>query len=226
MRTLAVSSLLVLALTGCKPFWNPTYMPSGYAHHHKEYKSPPGPKAAPIGYEYSAKKNTAMQQQWRAAVSDLVLRAQAHDLLGAGPVFIHTDLNPGAFQSAYDFALREELRAAGVMLAESADQGSQIFYSAYDPQDKGPAEYLTGYNDEAHHPHKDGDFLPPSKTMKLILASTENGIVGEKIISMQDVPLYGFKPAGYAPQHERPRELEPKQCSAHAQSEKDAGYND
>ena len=45
MRLLFVSAVLVLALTACKPVWDPTFMPSGYAHHNKEYKTPPGPEA-------------------------------------------------------------------------------------------------------------------------------------------------------------------------------------
>ena len=227
MRTVLVSSMLVLALTGCKPVWDPTYMPSGYAHHQKAYKAPPGPEADTIGYEYSVAQNAAVQRQWRMVANDLILRAQAHDMLDA-PVFLTTDIKPGPFASAYDFALREELRVAGVILAANQEEGAELFYSAYDPDEEGPAESLTGYNDEAAHPNKDGDFLPPSKTLKFILAKTQDGIISKKVSSMQEAPLYGFKPAGYAPLHERPRELAPKQCSHHeAQATStDPSYND
>ncbi|MCB9982785.1 MAG: hypothetical protein H6861_03790 [Rhodospirillales bacterium] len=227
MRTVVLSSMLALALTGCKPLWDPTYMPSGYAHHQKMYKAPPGPEASAIGYGYSAKQNAAVQESWRKAVSDLVLRAEAHDMLGA-PVFLTTDINPGPFASAYDFALREELRAAGVTLAANAEEGTELFYSAYDPAEKPQAESLTGFNDEAAHPNKDGDFLPPSKPMELVLAVVEDDIIGKKVSTMQDLPLYGFKPAGYAHLHERPREVDPKQCSGHEAppADTDKNYND
>lgn len=204
MRTVLFSAILLIALTGCKPLWDPTFMPSGYNYHHDEYKSPPGPEATPIGYTYCAAKNTTVNEAWHHAASDLVLRAKANDIRPAGDVYLTTDINAGAFQSAFDSALREELRAQGYRLVNDPAEAVTLFYTAYDPVEQGQPESIAPYNDEAHHPNKDGDFLPPSKTLELILGHVENGNLGKKVSALYDVPLYGFKPAGYAPAHDRP----------------------
>ncbi len=36
-----------LSISACAPM-DPTFMPAGYQHHQKDYKSPPGPKPTPI----------------------------------------------------------------------------------------------------------------------------------------------------------------------------------
>jgi len=229
MRLFIFSSCLLLALTGCKPFWDPTFMPSGYAYHQKEYKSPPGPEASPIGYEYSNQKNNEVLEGWRFAIRDLLLRAKANGLNFSDPVYLSTDLNAGAFQSAYDSTLREGLRAYGFTIASSPEQAAHLFYSAYEASENGQPESVDPYNkDDAHHPHKDGDFLPPSGKLDLVLANVENGFMMKKVKSTYEVPLYGFKPAGYAPLHERPYDPEAHQPGAHQNviEENGQGYND
>lgn len=222
MRVFVFSSLLLIALTGCKPVWDPTFMPSGYSFEHKEYKTPPGPKAAPIGYPYSAEQNAAVLESWRVAVSDLVLRAKAHDINPAGPVYLTSDLPQGAFRSAFDHSLREELQASGVTLTTDPAEGMHLFYSAYDPADPGIPETTYNYNDEPHHPNVAGEFLPPSKDLELVLATVDADIIGTKVASVYKVPSYGFKPAGYAPLYERPR-MPPAEMS---EEEPTDGYND
>ena len=45
MRLLALSALLGILLSACDSTpWNPSYMPSGYTHHHEMYKTPDGPE--------------------------------------------------------------------------------------------------------------------------------------------------------------------------------------
>ena len=204
MRVFVFSSLLLIALTGCKPVWNPTFMPSGYTYHHDEYKSAPGPEAKPIGYTYSASDNQKVIDDWQNAARDLLLRAKANDIRPTGPVYLTTDMNPSVFQSTFDSALRDELRAQGYTLSDNPEEGTHLFYSAYDPNDQGPPETVYNYNDEPAHAHKDGDFLPPSQKMELVLALLNDGRIGRKVTSLYEVPLYGFKPAGYVPGFERP----------------------
>lgn len=204
MRVLVFSSLLLIAVTGCKPLWDPTFMPAGYAHHHKEYKTPPGPEGADIGYPYSAKQNQRVMQSWQNATSDLVLRAKANDIRPVGPVFLTTDLKPSAFQAAFDNALREELRAAGHTMSKSAEEATTLFYSAYNPAEDAKPESDALYNDELSHSNTQGIQLPPSKTMDLTLAVLNEGRMGKSVSAKYDVPLYGFKPTGYLPAYARP----------------------
>ncbi|MEZ5815441.1 MAG: hypothetical protein R3E13_12100 [Alphaproteobacteria bacterium] len=224
MRVFVFSSLLVLALTGCKPVWDPTFMPSGYAYHSSEYKAPTGPEAADIGYEYSVEQNAAVLESWRHAAADLLLRAKANDVLPAGPVYLTTDLETGTFQVTFETSLRHEMLAQGITVATGAeDAGAQaLFYSAYDPEEEGRPETTRPYNDEAHHPNKDGDHLSPYKTMNLVLGQVHDGILTQKVAAFHEVPSYGFKPAGYVELHERPLEQE----ALNAQQEEPAdGYN-
>lgn len=206
MRVFVFASFVVLALTGCKPLWDPTFMPAGYTHHQKEYKTPPGPEAASIGYEYSAQQNADVVESWRKATSDLVLRAKAHDIRPTQPVYLRTDLPHSAFQSAFDHALRDELQAHGYLLADDPVDAVILFYSAYDPSDSGPPEStLNVNNDDAHHANVDGDFLPPARNFELVLSTVNDDMMGTKVSHIYEVPSFGFRPAGYAPGHERPR---------------------
>lgn len=214
MRILMMSCLPVLALTGCtSPLSNPTYMPAGYAYHQALYKTQPGPEAASIGYEYSAEQNAAVQESWRGAVSDLVLRARAHDMLDR-PVFLTTDIKAGPFASAYDFALREELRAAGAVLAAHAYEGRELFYSAYDPAGGSSVKSSDSYNDKLSYSDSETESSPsaPSKMMKLVLATVENGAVGTRVSTMQEIPLYGFKPGEHNVFYKRTGKISRQQC--------------
>ena len=206
MRFFVFASFLVLSLTGCKPVWDPTFMPSGYTHHHKEYKTPPGPEAAPIGYEYSAEQNADVVEHWRKAASDLVLRAKAHDIRPTRSIYLTTDLPHGAFQSAFDHALRDELQAHGYLLADDPVEAETLFYSAYDPSDPGiPESTLNVNHDDARHANVEGGFLAPAKKFELVLGTVTDGIMGTKVSHIYEVPSFGFQPAGYALGHERPR---------------------
>lgn len=221
MRFFVFASILVLALAGCKPIWDPTFMPSGYAHHQKEYKTPPGPEAADIGYDYSAEKNEAVLEEWRKAASDLVLRAKAHDIRPMQPVYLTTDLPHGAFQSAFDHALRGEMQSHGYLLADDPVDAQTLFYSAYDPTDPGAAESTYNVNDDdARHANAAGDYLATSKEFELVLSTVNDGVMATKVSHIYTVPSYGFSPAGYAPLHERPRT-----ANMEAEDIKD-GYND
>lgn len=203
MRLFMFSLLSILALTGCRSVWDPTFMPAGYTYHHEDYKSPPGPEAADIGYKYTAAENEAVMQKWRHAVRDLLLRARANDLDVPQNVFVQTDLEPSAFQGTYDSILREELRSYGHALTESGD-GPALFYSAYDPENQGRVERdpAKGYNGDKEPYFNNQSLVPPKGNIELVLGLVQDGKWIKKVSGIYELPLYGFRPGGYVPAHE------------------------
>ena len=171
MRVLLLSSMLLVTLTGCKTFWNPTFLPSGYAHHRGDFKSPPGPEARNIGYEYSAEANQENVTQWREAASDLVQRAKSEGAIPSGTLYLTTDMAPGAFRNSFDFALREQLNHNGYTLAATAEEGAPLMYSA-------------------GKPHKAEDGTVSSVVLSLATLDAK-GKVAAQSAAMYDVPFYG-----------------------------------
>ena len=207
--SLLFSSLLVLSLTACKPFWDPTYYPSGYAHHDKTYKSPPGPAVDDIGYEYSHEENAAVNAAFLEATRDLVARAKSASFASTRPYYLVTDLQDSAFKGAYDNALRQAMRENGTMMTSDASMGTPLFYSAYNPAAARAPEYDMNVNtDDAGHPDQEGVGIPPSGKMELVLVQQYEGHAEKEVSTTMTVPLHDFRPAGYLPPHTRP--LPPK----------------
>lgn len=206
MRLFMLSLLSLLALSGCRSVWDPTFMPAGYSYHQEKYKSPPGPEAADIGYKYSADKNEAVLGEWRGALRDLLLKARANDLGVPQTVALQTDLEQSAFQGTYDSMLREELRSGGHVLTNEAAGAPALFYSAYDPANDGRVERepRKGYNGDQEPHFKDSRFVPPSGNIELAIGLVQNGKWIKKVSGVYNLPLYGFRPGAYIPGHESP----------------------
>jgi len=164
MRIFALSAMLLVTLTGCKTFWNPTFMPSGYAHHQGVFKSPPGPEARDIGYDYTHEKNMDIVDQWRVATADLVQRAKNDDALPLGAIYLTSNMPASANRSTYDFALREQLNAHGYSLANTADEGTSLFYTINKGEDA---------------------------TQLVLRTLTAKGKTLREVSSMDDIPLVG-----------------------------------
>lgn len=187
---------------------DPTFMPAGYSYHREVYKSPPGPSAADIGYEYNAAANAQIQHEWRNALRDLLLRAKTEGLVVPDEAALATDLKGSAFQGTYDSILREGLRAYGYNLAPAGSQNQPVlFYSAYGPETL--AQIKRGgypqYNDDPVPP-QDTDFTPKHQKMMLVIGLVQDGQFLHKTTGMYDMPTYGFDEGVYAylPGHERP----------------------
>lgn len=128
MRVVTFSSLVILLLTGCR-IWDPSFMPAGYSHHHGASNSPPGPEASNINYEYSDEENEKYLAEWRNAVRDLLLKTRAENMNIPQALRLHTDLPFNAFNTSYDYILRENLRSYGHVLSES-NTAPTVTYSA------------------------------------------------------------------------------------------------
>lgn len=206
MRQFTFFLLSLLVLSGCRSVWDPTFMPAGYSYHRNDYKSPPGPEAADIGYKYSAAKNEAVLEQWNGAVRDLLLKARANDLSIPQNAALQTDLESSAFQGTYDSALREELRARGHVLTADPQGGPALFYSAYDPaqQDRVRRVAEKTYNGDQEPHFTDPRFMPPAENIELVIGLVQDGRWLSKVGGVYELPLYGFRPGGYVPGHESP----------------------
>ncbi len=216
MRITFFSLCILLALTGCRAVWDPTFMPAGYAHQQKPYKGPPGPEAPDIGYEYTKIANEAAVEKWRVAVRDLLLKAKTQGLVMPRQVMLKTDLPDGVMQSTYDFVLREAVRDYGYTLwSEAANKKKKrklfekhekgyvpaqaLFYSVYDPDEAGDVtrQSSVGYNGDLDPDLKLQEFVEPQKGMDLVIGIVEEGRFLTIVRGRYDVPLYGYSPGVY-----------------------------
>ncbi len=130
MRFVPFVSLMVF-LAACHPFNGPNFMPDGYEHHNKRYKSPPGGEASDIGYDYSAVENQAVLDVWADVIKTMVDDFESHVRLAEKEVFIRQHERPldpksgelkragqTPFFTTYDHMLRDEFRRRGYHLAD------------------------------------------------------------------------------------------------------------
>lgn len=135
MRHLLMITVSFLALAGCRSIMDPTFMPAGYSFHSDTYKAPPGPMAKGIGYDFSPSMNETVVAQWKTVAAAMAGRLQSE--LGIGPQRIYVEMLPdrNAFNSSFDYALRDELRARGYTLVMSPAGVPSLRPEAYQPGD-------------------------------------------------------------------------------------------
>lgn len=208
MHKLTLSLFLMLStallLPGCESVVNPTFMPSGYANHQKEFKSPPGPPAPDIGYDYTSQANAEVLARWQEAIDDLLVQALANDLILPQVIYLQSDLKPGLFRNTFDSMLRDSLRASGYELSSNAETGTPVFFSAYEPGERVYSENDRPYNGALPPPHKDGAYMPPEQDMELVLGLVKDKVLTDAVIGLYQVPLYGFAPGKYIEAWEAP----------------------
>lgn len=229
MRHILLLSSCVVLVAACKPMWDPTFIPSGYTYHNNAYNSPAGPKPEPIGYEYTAERHAHVMQEWEAAVSDLVLRAEANGMRPAGPVAMTTDMEPSAFNGTFAYVLGQELMDAGYVITADADQpdATVLYYSAYDPELGEDVLYEDHYNDDLEYYNADNSYSSETKPLELVLGFAGDDVLDMRVSAVYDIPLHGYKPVGYAAPHARPKNAVPgeREPEDFVESAPD-GYND
>ena len=180
----------VFALNGCKAIMNPTFMPSGYTYHQDTYKSPPGPEASSIGYDYNQLKNDEIVQVWLATADEMVGELEKAGNVSAGPVYVTPPRKENAFTQSYDHALRNALRARGYTLLDTPDpQGLILTTGARVVQDGTASSYA--YRDESDEP------ASALRDMILTLAAMRGE---EKLGTLEGsytLPTYGYQSAYY-----------------------------
>lgn len=185
MRFLFCCFVLV-ALTGCEILMSPSPMPAGYTYHNDAYKSPPGPDAKDIGYDYSYAQNEMVQQEWVVAARDLVVHMEQETGLLPQKIYVKDVLFASGFNQAFDHALRRALRERGYVLASGADSfPARLTYEAV-PVEKMPVvrvPLVQNYQERAAY---------------VLKVSLYRGTPDPEVIEkVYDVPAYGYSQAAH-----------------------------
>jgi len=184
MRFLLLFSFL--AVVGCAPLVNPGAMPSGYTYHYDEYKSPPGPDAKDIGYEYSYAKNEVVQHEWIQISRDLVEHLEEQTGLSPRAIHVSDVLRVSAFNQTFDYALRYVLREKGYTLVSGADAyPARLVYEAI------PVDDTMVMRVPLVQKYK--EVAPYNLILRLYTGSPEPVSVGK----IYDVPGYGYSKDGF-----------------------------
>ncbi len=191
MRSVFLSSL-ILVLAGCSSIaMDPSFMPAGYARHYEAYKAAPGLEAESIGYDYSAGANEEVIQLWRMVTEDLV--AQMEDELSIQPqnIYLHSLPDHNGFNALYDYTLREALSSKGYNVVSYPSEALHLWYEAFLPEDEHLRSKKIPYNNDVSsllkpiHPEKLYDFV-------FILSATQEGKALGSVRHIYKVPAYAY----------------------------------
>lgn len=199
MRHFILPLLALATLSGCVGY-NPSYMPTGYTHHHGKHKGLKGPEGADIGYKYSEEDNEAHLLAWRYALRDLILKIDHGELYVPDTIKLRTNLPHSSFQASYDYVLREGLRAYSHVISDE-QESPILFYSAHSYPVNKEGEVMQSYSYSAFtsdpdYPNLDSQELKP---FRLTLSMVRNGRVAPGIEGVYMLPELDFVPFFLAP---------------------------
>lgn len=186
-----IPSLLILVLlAGCSRFDEPNGLPTGYAHHRKEFRSAPGPEYYTLGYEYSAEKNAEILANLREIAGDLIGQVQREYKLNTDSVYLEPlDTKADPFELSMEFVLREELMKRGYVLSASPAFSLGMRFEAKEVPQEGDTANHHRLNSDIEAPAPD---RKPHRPLALSLTLFDNqGIIGAAR-SVHDVAAYGF----------------------------------
>jgi hypothetical protein len=191
-----ISSIALLALTGCEPLIegvNP--LPTGYAYHQNEFKSQPGPPAEEIGYPFSPERNDVVMEKWQGAIRDLVDKFEAN--VPARPQSVYIEMLPrkNTFNMSMDYTLREEFRKRGYMLAQSPEHAMHLRPQAYLAEDGAASSRLRVFNgDIKTESTKRGRIDEPERAQNFIISLSGYSENKESVHveGTYKLPAYGY----------------------------------
>lgn len=122
-------SALMLGVAGCS---HPNAMPSGYTHHHENYKSPNEVSSlSPVFLERLTGTPVPLSvASIDGAVDDMIRKITARAGAAPKPVFIIKPSQKSAFYNAMDNALRVSMRDLGYAISDTTSNAYAISYSA------------------------------------------------------------------------------------------------
>jgi hypothetical protein len=129
------TAVIALSLGACSTV-EPNFLPKGYAHHGKVYKSQTPPPSQRVTNDQRAHMGPVQAEQFRTATYDILSRLTGRAGLPPKPAYIDAANPMTPFYANIDNDLREAMRSQGYRLSEMAE-GSYIF--------KYKAELLPGY---------------------------------------------------------------------------------
>lgn len=184
-----LAGLTVLgALSACSL---PSPMPVGYTYHHDTYKTPPGPKAGYIGYEYSAPANAFVMGMWQDVAAKLVDNLEGAYGLMPQDIFVKTPFLKGAQIQSLDYALREVLAGEGYTVVPRDPSITTLSFEIKDLPPEQMEQYQANLTPQDQvGPGEQNDFGP-----KLIVLHLTQPGTGERILQETHVvPNFGYVP--------------------------------
>lgn len=191
-----ISSALVFIsffLSACESFTStPNFMPQGYRYHSEEYKSPRGKAAPDIGYRYTAEDNAAVLGQWDHVARQMITALEVEFGMEPQMIFIAPAKGKNAFNSAFEYALRNEFMARGYDLAARGRNSMlEILPEAWLPEDENFPVDANRYKDD---PALDVTPENPSapRNFMIALSVLRNDVVIGKMEQGFSMPAYGY----------------------------------
>lgn len=121
------TAVAALSLNACASVvGDPNFLPTGYAHHGKVYKSKTPPPSQRVSNEQRADMGPVQAEQFRSATYDILSRLTSRAGLPPKAAYIDAASPMTPFYANIDNDLREAMRAQGYRLADTAE-GSYIF---------------------------------------------------------------------------------------------------
>ena len=150
--SLALISVLFL-LPACEMVMRPSPLAAGYTYHQGEFKAPPGPMAAPVGYDFTPARNEAVLRQWHDVAQALFAQLESGAGLQSGQSIYLEYTRPNVFNASFDDALRAAIRGRGYVLATNADEAViRLRPSAFLAQDQNIGSQSVTYNGDRARP--------------------------------------------------------------------------
>ena len=124
---LAGTAVAALSLNACiSVMGDPNFLPTGYAHHGKVYKSKTPPPSQRVSNEQRSDMGPVQAEQFRTATYDILSRLTTRAGLPPKAAYIDAANPMTPFYANIDNDLREAMRSQGYRLADTPD-GAYIF---------------------------------------------------------------------------------------------------
>lgn len=130
-----ILSLLVLGasavtLAACSSMGYPNIMPSGYTHHHQEYKSATPAPSSRVNAEQRQYMDATQAEQFRDAVYDLLTKVTMRAGMPPKPTYVLSPEPMTVFYTNIDNDLRESMRTIGYAISDTPEGAYVFTYSA------------------------------------------------------------------------------------------------
>jgi hypothetical protein len=211
--------LAPLALLPVLAACSPSAIPAGYSYHRDTYKSPPYPKAEPVGYAFTVPANQRAVDAWVEVAADLVSRLESGYVFTGRDIAVIPTLESHAMNKSLDFALNKAFSEKGYTLKSYNPDLPAIVTAIHEPAKENRAGELESPADfAARHGFKPEDI---EQVVIRLDVREGNALVHQmravyNVPAFADEPEYTFEPefqtksvAGEAPYRAEP-ELHPK----------------
>lgn len=190
--SILIVSFCSLSLAACERATELTGDPAptgrGYSSYAEPYKSPPGPEAPSIGYEYSKDANEEALIFLDAAAADLLDMLEDKVEIPPGAIYLSpppprafATNEGGAFYNSFDHVLRDQLTGRGYKLSTKPQGATPLTFRARDPRGD---KFLVNFGSDDYR----------ELELSLTLGDDEGKIC--QVSDVFHVPAYGFASYG------------------------------